>query len=1007
MNFQILGPLEVRSERGVVGLEGLKPRAVLAVLLLHANEPVSAERLALALWGPEAPAGAVKTVQVHVSRLRKALGDPEAVITTSAGYRLRVRPGELDAERFARGAAQGRRALEAGDPERAGVVLREALGLWRGPALAELAFEPFAPAEIARLEEQRLVALEARVEADLARGSHRALVSELKQLQAEHPTREQLAVQLMLALYRSGRQAEALEVFRDARVSLVEAAGVEPGAELQQLHAAILRQDPSLDLPTPAEPLPRELDAAGREMPAPACDRRRALPASPNRTIGRARELRTIAELLRAGRGRVLTLTGPGGVGKTRLALEAARAVQADFADGARFVSLAALERSRDVAGAIVSALNIVAVAGESPEEALERFLAAKHLLLVVDNCEHLPAAAPFIGRLPAAGSGVTVLATSREPLDVHAERVFLVPPLAMPDPAPHSDLDALLGVDAIALFCERARAHDADFELSRDSAGPVAAICRRLDGLPLAIELAAARCALLSPSEMAARLEAALSALGSGPRDAPARQHTLQATLDWSHGLLDDDEQACFARLAVFAGGATVDAAEAIAGADLDTLDRLVAKSLLVRRRGRHGPTRLGMLETVRAYAGERFAALPDREAVGERHFAHYLSVARHHGIHSALDGPDTREHLACLDDELENFRAALRFAAERDAAERVLELSAALVDYWQRRDRSDEAVQWVLPALRKTENTADPALRARALGKVLWPLWDSKRTDELPALLTEAKTLAKTVPDLAFRAEVLYGCAAIQAFIGQSDKANLTADEALRIAQASGDAWMIAMAAWARALAARSAEEWRARIEEAAPLLAGVGNAHSLNALYCVAADSALRRGCDAEAATYLDRCISLARHIQQPSHALHALNQTGLAALLRDDSAAADEAFRKALPLSHDLGWSPEGALTGLAAVAALQGRPERAARLAGAVAAHCGAADDVTLFRLEARFLEPARLRWGADIWDAAARQGAALSLQEAIVYALEPPPVHDRHHPTPAATSHAD
>ena len=275
-----------------------------------------------------------------------------------------------------------------------------------------------------------------------------------------------------------------------------------------------------------------------------------------------------------------------------------------------------------------------------------------------------------------------------------------------------------------------------------------MAAICRRLDGLPLAIELAAARCALLSPSEIAARLEVALTALGSGPRDAPARQQTLRATLDWSHGLLDDDEQACFARMAVFAGGATVEAAETITGADLDTLDRLVAKSLLVRRRGRHGPTRLGMLETVRAYAGERFAALPDREAVRERHFAHYLRVARHHGIQSVLDGPDTREHLACLDDELENFRAALRFAAERDAAERVLELSTALVDYWQRRDRSDEAVHWVLPALRKTAATADPALRARALGKVFWPLWDSKRRDELPALVAEAETLASDGP-------------------------------------------------------------------------------------------------------------------------------------------------------------------------------------------------------------------------------------------------------------------
>ena len=415
-------------------------------------------------------------------------------------------------------------------------------------------------------------------------------------------------------------------------------------------------------------------------------------------------------------------------------------------------------------------------------------------------------------------------------------------------------------------------------------------------------------------------------------------------------------------------------------------------------------------MLETVRAYAGERFAALPDREAVRERHFAHYLSVARHHGIHSALDGPDTREHLACLDDELENFRAALRFAAERDAAERVLELSTALVDYWQRRDRSDEALHWVLPALRKTDAAADPALRARALGKVLWPLWDSKRTDGLPALLAEAETLARTVPDLASRAEVLYSCAAIQAFIGRSNEAKLTADEALRIAQASGDAWMIAMAAWARTLAADSAEEWRARIDEAAPLLAGVGNDNHLNALYCIAVMSAWRSGL---------RCRG--GHVSQSLHPPGAPAATALPLAARAQPHRAGRTLarrqrsrRRGVPRSADaqprLGLEPPARPHRPCCGRRGQGRPERAARLAGAVAAHYGATDDdVVQHRLEAGFLEPARLRWGPDTWDASARQGAVLSLQEATVYALEQPPVHDRRHPstTPAATGHAD
>src|SRR3954454_17758159 len=249
MEFRILGPLEVHGELGAQALGAIKPRAVLAVLLLHPTQPVSAERLALALWGEEAPADATRTVQVYVSRLRKALGNPEALATTPAGYRLRVRPGELDAERFERGVEAGRRALAAGEPGRASELLRAALGLWRGPPLAELEFQPFARVEIARLEEQRLAALEARVDAELAMGRQAALLGELQGLVTEHPTRERLAATLMLALYRDGRQAEALEVYRDARRALVEQAGVEPGPELQRLHRAVLDQDVSLEWP--------------------------------------------------------------------------------------------------------------------------------------------------------------------------------------------------------------------------------------------------------------------------------------------------------------------------------------------------------------------------------------------------------------------------------------------------------------------------------------------------------------------------------------------------------------------------------------------------------------------------------------------------------------------------------------------------------------------------------------------------------------------------------------
>jgi DNA-binding SARP family transcriptional activator len=257
MEFRILGPLEVRGDRGAVALGGPKPRALLAVLLLHANEALDVDRLALALWGEDAPAGAGKTVQVHVSRLRKALGDPDRVQTTAAGYRLRVNPAELDTDRFAALADDGRRALAAGRAPEAAALLREALALWRGPPLQDLTFAPFAQVEIARLEEQRLAALEARLEADLASGRHAELLGELQQLVAEQPTRERPAAQLMLALYRCGRQADALAVYRETRRRFVAELGVEPGRELRALEQAILEQDEALGArPTGAAVLP-------------------------------------------------------------------------------------------------------------------------------------------------------------------------------------------------------------------------------------------------------------------------------------------------------------------------------------------------------------------------------------------------------------------------------------------------------------------------------------------------------------------------------------------------------------------------------------------------------------------------------------------------------------------------------------------------------------------------------------------------------------------------------
>jgi len=957
MESSVLGPLEVRAGGRAVSLGGAKPRGVLAFLLLHAGEPVSADRLALALWGDDAPAGAAQTVQVYVSRLRRALGADCGLVTTPAGYLMRVDEGELDLDRFERLVADGRRALADDAPERAAAVLDEALSLWRGPPLGDLASLPFAADELARLQEQRLEAVELGMQAGLAAGRHAELVPELRQLAREHPWREQLHAQLMLALYRSGRQADALEAYRRAREVLVQELGIEPGAELAELHAKILAHDPGLAAPAPA-------------------GRAGGLPAPPNRTIGREPELAGIAARLPAVR--LLTLTGPGGVGKTRLAIEAARAAGPDFADGARFVTLAAQRRAEDVPMAIVGALGATLLDGESAEQAVERFLSRRHLLLVVDNCEHVLGVAPFLGRVLESCPRVTILATSREPLALRAEERRPVPPLPTDD--------------AAALFAARARAHDPELDLADGNAAAVADICRRVDGLPLAVELAAARCALLSPSEIARRLDAALGALGPAARDAPARHQTLRATIDWSHELLTDDEKACFASFAVFSGGATVDAAEAVTGAPLDILDRLVAKSLLVRSRPPTGETRLSMLETVRAYAADRFGESAHGAAVRERHHRHFRALAERHGSERALWGSSRKEHLAALDADVENLHAALEWAIGEADAEAALAMCGALGCYWRMRDRYADAVGWIERAEALPGAEEHPELVLVALWAKVRAVWPLGRGDEQPAMLERAEALARSLGDPALLARTLEVRAKHDLGEDAFDRANAWADEAVYWAERSGDDWIVALAAQARAGVADTAEALRRDVPRAAELLERAGNAYQLADHLASSAYAALCHGDDEHARALVARAIPLTRALDSPYVWMMLSGNAGLAALFTGQLDEARDAFREELAVCREivvLPFASEG-LAGLAAIETVDDDLDRAARLCGASGAHrYGWRVDTVDARLAATYFEPARGRLGAEAWDAAVREGAALSWDEAVAYGLEP------------------
>jgi predicted ATPase/DNA-binding SARP family transcriptional activator len=682
LGFRILGPLEVRAGGRPIEIAAAKPRAVLAILLLHANAVVPTDRLIEEIWGERAERRLRHTLQVYVSQLRKLLapaGVADRIVTRGTGYLLQVGPGELDRDRFERLLAEGSRAFVVGDSAAAAERLRGALSLWRGPALADFAYEPFAQAEIARLEELRLQALETRIEVELALGRDGDLVGELEALVAEEPLRERLRGHLMLALYRAGRQAEALDAYRKGRRFLVDELGIEPGPALQLLQRRILAHDETLA--APATRAPRRAPVAPRDEPPPAPGEHPTnLPPPPTPLVGRTRELAELRELLLSDDVRVLTLTGAGGSGKTRLAVELAASLEEGCRDGVFLVTLGVIADPRLVPVTIAQTLGAPERAGRSLVDSLIDHLADKQLVLLLDNFEQMLDAAPELARIVAAAPGVKVLVTSRVCLSLPGEHEYEVPPLSLPDRgcalgrvSPQSD--------ATALFLERARAARAGIPATQADAA-IAEICVRLDGLPLAIELAAARAGLLSPEAIAKRLGRRVPQLTPGPRDLVTRQRILRATIDWTHSLLDERDRRLFARLAVFAGGFTFHAAASVCQADPDTLADLADKGLLQRQESTPAGPRLALVEPIREYALERLEARRDAEEVRARHARYFLALVRE-AERAHFAGASQAAWLHRLNPELDNLRAALAWSCRTHRGGIALPLAVSL-RYW-----------------------------------------------------------------------------------------------------------------------------------------------------------------------------------------------------------------------------------------------------------------------------------------------------------------------------------
>jgi len=954
--FHILGPIEISVDGRSIPLPGGYARSILGMLLLHPNRVLSPDDLIDALWRDNPPRTAPNVLQAHVVSLRRALraGGERLVTrleTQPSGYRLRVEPQELDSELFEAAVADAQR-LAPTDPGRAVAELRLGLRGWRGTVDAGEKDSSAAAGAITRLEELRLGACETLAELNLQLGRARDAVADLEPLAREHPFRERFHALLMIALYRTGRQADALAAYRSVRDTLVDELGVEPGPELRALELAVLRQEPGLMGIAPGAPA--AIEAGSEAGPAGGSSAGAAaihhMPSIETSFIGRGAELTSVAELL--GTERLVTITGVGGAGKTRFGLQAASLAAEGFPGGIWFVDLTPVPDGDRLGLAVAAGLGIAEQVGRGILETLIEGLGRTRRLLILDNCEHVvEPCARFAEALLEGSPGLSILATSREPLRLSSEVLWRLAPLDLPtgpNIAAAGDPDPS---DAVRLLLDRAGRVRPGRAWSDVDLAAMAQICHRLDGLPLAIEMAAARLRVLEPQDVLDRLDDRFRLLTDGGRTAIPRHRTLRATLDWSYELLDEGDQAVLRRMSAFATAIPPAAVEAVCGGpEVDAVEavvRLADRSLAITSVGPDGRSRFGLLDTVREYGRVQLRAAGEEQATALRHLAYWTAVAT-----AAFEQRhDDRDHQAdALEREVGELRLALDRAHSLDGGAE-LTLAGRLGWFWTHHSHLTEGRRLLERALSGFEG--DELDRARCLCAA----------GALAAMQGEASAFEKLEAGLAIlrsRGEAAEECAALddygwaKFFLGDLDGAGAVFERAVQLAELSGIPSLVRRA--------------NAGLGQVLVAKGDVGRARSL-----------------------AEQLLRIAGGDLWTSHLAH--HYLADCALMAGDPGGAIASYKVALDLARQMGNLSETAieLQGVAMASAGIGDPELAIRLSGAAEAALEGVGFVVgvefWIALLKRYLGPAREMLGSRA-DSIEREGRSLAFEDAVREGLE-------------------